>query len=67
MNHTPLHDAVLLQVFVAVTALTGLILAAVINERDHIGEEIEVKRNSERKQIGKGEIGRASQGAHTGT
>ena len=44
VNHTPLHNAVLLQVFVAVTALTGLILAAVINERDHIGEEFESEK-----------------------
>jgi PAS domain S-box-containing protein len=38
VNHGPLHNAVLLQVFIAVTSLTGLILAAVINEREHIGE-----------------------------
>ena len=38
VNHAPLHNAVLLQVFIAVTSLTGLILAAVINEREHIGE-----------------------------
>jgi PAS domain S-box-containing protein len=38
VNHTPLHNAVLLQIFVAVIALTGLILAAVINERENIGE-----------------------------
>ena len=44
MNHTPLHNAVLLQIFVAVTALTGLILAAVINEREHIGEAFESEK-----------------------
>jgi PAS domain S-box-containing protein len=44
VNHTPLHNAVLLQVFVAVTALTGLILAAVINEREHIGEAFESEK-----------------------
>jgi PAS domain S-box-containing protein len=38
MSHAPLHNAVLLQVFIAVTSLTGLILAAVINEREHIGK-----------------------------
>ena len=44
VNHTPLHNAVLLQIFVAVTALTGLILAAVINEREHIGEAFESEK-----------------------
>ena len=44
MNHTPLHNAVLLQIFVAVTSLTGLILAAVINEREHIGEAFESEK-----------------------
>jgi len=44
VNHTPLRNAALLQVFVAVTALTGLILAAVINEREHIGEEFESEK-----------------------
>ena len=44
MNHSPLHNAMLLQVFVAVTSLTGLILAAVINEREHIGEEFESEK-----------------------
>ena len=44
VNHTPLHNAMLLQVFVAVTSLTGLILAAVINEREHIGEEFESEK-----------------------
>ncbi len=45
VNHSPLHNAVLLQVFIAVTALTGLILAAVINEKEHIGKAFE---NSEK-------------------
>jgi PAS domain S-box-containing protein len=44
VNHSPLHNAVLLQVFVAVTSLTGLILAAVINEREHIGEAFESEK-----------------------
>ena len=44
VNHAPLHNAVLLQVFVAVTSLTGLILAAVINEREHISEEFESEK-----------------------
>jgi PAS domain S-box-containing protein len=44
VNHSPLHNAMLLQVFVAVTSLTGLILAAVINEREHIGEAFESEK-----------------------
>jgi len=44
VNHTPLHNAVLLQIFVAVTSLTGLILAAVINEREHISEAFETEK-----------------------
>ena len=44
VNHSPLRNAMLLQVFVAVTSLTGLILAAVINEREHIGEEFESEK-----------------------
>jgi PAS domain S-box-containing protein len=44
VNHSSLHNAVLLQIFVAVTSLTGLILAAVINEREHIGEAFESEK-----------------------
>jgi PAS domain S-box-containing protein len=44
VNHSPLHNAVLLQIFVAVTSLTGLILAAVINEREHISEAFETEK-----------------------
>src|SRR5207302_646820 len=33
VRHDPLHNAVLLQVFIAVTSVTGLILAAIITER----------------------------------
>jgi len=44
VKHTPLHNAMLLQVFVAVTSLTGLILAAVINEREYIGEAFESEK-----------------------
>jgi len=44
VSHTPLHNAMLLQLFVALTALTGLILAAVINEREHIGEAFESEK-----------------------
>jgi PAS domain S-box-containing protein len=40
VNHTPLRNAVLLQVFIAVTSLTGLILAAVISERQQLGEAL---------------------------
>jgi PAS domain S-box-containing protein len=44
MNHSPLHNVLLLQIFVAVISLTGLILAVVINEREHIGEAFETER-----------------------
>jgi PAS domain S-box-containing protein len=44
VNHTPLHNAGLLQIFVAVTALTGLILAVVISEKEHIGEAFESEK-----------------------
>ena len=44
VNHSALHNAGLLQIFVAVTSLTGLILAAVINEREHIGEAFESEK-----------------------
>ncbi len=33
VKHNPLHNAILLQVFIAVTSVTGLILAAVVTER----------------------------------
>ena len=36
VNHSPLHNAVLLQIFIAVSALTGLVLAAVISEREDL-------------------------------
>lgn len=51
VNYTPLRNAVLLQMFIAVTSLTGLILAAVINEREHIGEAFE----SEKRLLGESE------------
>ena len=51
VNHAPLRNAVLLQMFIAVTSLTGLMLAAVINEREHIGEAFE----SEKKLLGESE------------
>jgi PAS domain S-box-containing protein len=44
VNHAPLHNAVLLQVFIAVTSLTGLMLAAMINEREHLGAAFESKQ-----------------------
>jgi PAS domain S-box-containing protein len=44
VNHAPLRNAALLQMFIAVTSLTGLILAAVINEREHIGEALESEK-----------------------
>ena len=37
-KHDPLHDAALLQIFIAVTAITGLVLGAVITERAEAGE-----------------------------
>jgi len=42
-KHNPLHDAALLQIFIAVTALTGLILGALIAERAEAGEASDVK------------------------
>ena len=41
VSHSPLQNAVLLQIFVAVTSLTGLVLAAVISEREHLQESVE--------------------------
>jgi PAS domain S-box-containing protein len=40
VNHAPLHNAVLLQIFIAVKSLTGLILAAVISEKQQLGEAL---------------------------
>ena len=42
-KHDPLHDAALLQVFIAVTAITGLVLGAVITERAEAGEASDTK------------------------
>jgi len=41
VNHSPLHNAVLLQIFIAMTSLTGIILAAVISEREHLQAHVE--------------------------
>ena len=41
VKHTQLHNAELLQVFIAVTSLTGLVLAAVMSEREQIGQAFE--------------------------
>src|SRR5215469_5454289 len=49
VNHSPLHNAALLQVFIAVTSLTGLFLAAVIGEREQLQARIE-ERTSELEQ-----------------
>jgi len=38
VKHNPLHDAALLQLFIAVTAITGLVLGAVTTEREEAGE-----------------------------
>ena len=43
VNHTPLRNAELLQLFIAVTSLTGLMLAALITERAQIEEAFETK------------------------
>jgi PAS domain S-box-containing protein len=40
-KHNPLHDAALLQIFIAVTAITGLVLGALIAERAEVGEASE--------------------------
>jgi integral membrane sensor domain MASE1 len=42
-NHNPLHDAALLQIFIAVTAITGLVLGALISERAEAGEVSDAK------------------------
>ena len=43
VKHNPVHNAVLLQLFLAVISITGLMLAAVISERLHISEAFETK------------------------
>jgi PAS domain S-box-containing protein len=40
VKHNPLHNVILLQVFIAVTAVTGLILASVIAERKQTEERL---------------------------
>jgi PAS domain S-box-containing protein len=40
VKHNPLHNAILLQVFIAVTSVTGLILAAVVTERLRTEEQM---------------------------
>lgn len=42
-KHNPPHDAGLLQIFIAVAAITGLVLGAVITERAEAGEASETK------------------------
>ncbi len=56
VSNTPLHNAILLQGFIAVTSLTGLILAAVINEREQFGEAFENEKRllSEIESVKKG-------------
>lgn len=44
VNHAPIRNAELLQVFIAVTTLSGLVLAAVINEREQIAKADVAKR-----------------------
>jgi len=43
VEHSPVHNAVLLQLFLAVISITGLMLAAVISERLHISEAFETR------------------------
>src|SRR5260370_12967235 len=43
VKHNPLHDAALLQIFIAVTAITGLVLGAVITERADAREASDIK------------------------
>jgi PAS domain S-box-containing protein len=45
VKHDSLHNAALLQLFIAVTSITGLILAAVVTERKYIGEAFETKES----------------------
>ena len=42
-RHSSLHDAALLQIFIAVSAITGLVLGAVITERAAAGEASDTK------------------------
>ncbi|HEY7615394.1 MAG TPA: MASE1 domain-containing protein, partial [Terriglobales bacterium] len=44
VSHPPLHDAALLQLFVATASSTGLILAAVMSEREHISEAYDINQ-----------------------
>jgi PAS domain S-box-containing protein len=43
VKHNPLHDAALLQIFIGVTAITGLVLGAVITERAQAEEASDTK------------------------
>jgi PAS domain S-box-containing protein len=43
VKSSPLHNSLLLQSFLALVSVTGLILAAVIREREHISEAFETK------------------------
>jgi signal transduction histidine kinase len=43
IKHNPLHGAALLQLFIAVTAITGLVLGAVTTEREEAGEASDTK------------------------
>ena len=46
IERNALHNAALLQFFIAVTSITGLILAAVVTERRHIGEAFRDKERA---------------------
>src|SRR5207244_11640722 len=46
IERNALHNAALLQFFIAVSAITGLILAAVVTERRHIGEAFKDKEKA---------------------
>jgi PAS domain S-box-containing protein len=43
VKHNPLHDAALLQIFIGVTVITGLVLGAVITERAEAEEASDTK------------------------
>jgi PAS domain S-box-containing protein len=48
VKHNPLHDAALLQIFIAVTSITGLVLGAVITERAEAGEASDTSDTKEK-------------------
>lgn len=45
VSHLPLYNAALLQAFIAITSLTGIVLAAVIIEKEHLQARLEERTN----------------------